>query len=503
MEKEYTISLKDLFTLFLRKIWIIVLVTIIFGAAGFGYSKLVLPLEYSSHISMYVQSYTNVSENTANNQNNISNSKQLVNTYIEVLKDDAVMIAVGDMLAEKFDESILNKCFIVNDGKISTASLRECLSITTVTDTSALTVKTTTKDPEVAAAICNDLASVSQQYIEEAVGVGSISTIDTARVNENPVAPNSVKNAFMVAAVGMVLTMAIIFIVDMLDNSVKDTDTLANRYEKAIIGEVQRFGSDKKERKQMKDDKKDDHVRLTDKDVPFYVVESYKSIRTNVTFALSTFEKKILAVSSANPAEGKSTTAANIAIASAQGGNKVLLIDADMRKSVQHKIFNLKNKKGLSSAISKINKTDECIQKNVMENLDVMTAGPVPPNPSELLSSESAKKLFEELSDRYALIVIDLSPVCVVSDALTLSDYVSGMIMVVRYGSTSYDDVEEANKRMELANMNLLGFILNDVESKNHSSRYYHKYGKYSKYRKYGYSYGSYEYKSDEPENDK
>ncbi len=510
MEKEYTISLKELFTLFLKKLWVIVLVTVICGVAGFGYSKLFLPLEYSSHISMYVQSYTDISENTAFNQNNISNSKQLVNTYIEVLKDDAVMIAVGEMLAEEFDSTVLSDCFTIENERITPASLRACLSITSVTDTSALTVKTTTKNPEVAAAICNDLASVSQQYIEEAVGVGSISTIDTARVYNNPVAPNSVKNAALAAIAGMVLTMVIIFLIDFFDNSVKDTDTLANRYEKAIIGEVQGFGPDKKERKKMKDDKKDDHVRLTDKDVPFYVVESYKSIRTNVTFALSTYEKKILAVSSANPAEGKSTTAANIAIASAQGGNKVLLIDADMRKSVQHKIFSLKNKRGLSSAISKINKIDECIQRNVMENLDIMTAGPIPPNPSELLSSDSAKKLLEELSSRYALIVIDLPPVCVVSDALTLSEDVSGMIMVVRYGYTSYDDVEEANKRMELANMNLLGFILNDAESKTHGSRYYHKYGKYGrygKYTKYGYGsrygYRNYEYKSEEPESDK
>jgi capsular exopolysaccharide synthesis family protein len=96
-------------------------------------------------------------------------------------------------------------------------------------------------------------------------------------------------------------------------------------------------------------------------------------------------DKKVFLVSSTNPGEGKSTTSANIAIALAQGGNKVLLIDGDMRKSVQHKIFGLKNKKGLSSAISKMADLDECITKDVMENLDVLTSGPVPPNPSNSL----------------------------------------------------------------------------------------------------------------------
>lgn len=169
------------------------------------------------------------------------------------------------------------------------------------------------------------------------------------------------------------------------------------------------------------------------KEVPFFIVESYKSIRTNVTFSLSTFDRKIFAVSSSNPGEGKSTTSANIAIAMAQSGSKVLLIDADMRKSVQHKIFGIKNKKGLSSAVSKISSLEDCIQKNVMENLDVMTAGPIPPNPSELLASEQMTAILNELSEKYTVIIIDTPPVNVVTDAMELAKNISGIIMVVRY----------------------------------------------------------------------
>ncbi|MCD7891514.1 MAG: CpsD/CapB family tyrosine-protein kinase [Ruminococcus sp.] len=218
--------------------------------------------------------------------------------------------------------------------------------------------------------------------------------------------------------------------------------------------------------------------------MPFHVVESYKAIRTNIVFTLSTYDNKIIAVSSANPAEGKSMTAANIVIAAAQGGKKVLLIDADMRKPVQHKIFGLVNKRGLLSVISKMCKADDCIHKNVMENLDVMTAGPIPPNPSELLSSEASKKMFEKLNEKYSMIIVDLPPICVVSDAATLSNDVAGLIMVVRYGKTSFDDVTDANKRMELAQMNILGYVLNDIKTKGHS-------GYYSKY-KYKYKYNSY-----------
>ncbi len=488
--KEYTIDLKELIMVFLEKFWIILIVMVVGGAAAFGYSRYVLPLEYSSHISMYVQSYTNTSTNTDNPQNNISNSKQLINTYIEVLKDDAVMRAVGVELQKIFPESTLESCFRINEGVITPSSLRACIAITSVTDTSALTVKTTTKDPEIAASICNTLAVVAPDFIRDAVGVGSISTIDTAYANKTPVAPNTMKNTALGALVGMVLAMAVIFLFFFFDNTVKDSETLEERYHKAIIGEVPTIVESRKQKQEQKKTGEDHQFRMTDPETPFHVVESYKSIRTNVSFALSTGEKKIVAISSPNPGEGKSTTAANIAIAAAQSKKRVLLIDADMRKPRQHRFFHLQNKCGLSTIASKTGTADECIQKDVMPHLDVLTAGPIPPNPSELLSSRTAGNMLAELSGQYSLIVIDLPPLCVVSDALTLSDRVAGLIMVVRYGKTAFEDIEEAQRRMELSNMKLLGFVLNDVELKHTKSGYRYKYKSYKSKSGYGYGYG-------------
>lgn len=486
MNESY--SIKDIISLLLSKLWLLIVVTIIGGAAAFCFSKFVLPLKYSSHISMYVQSYTGISEN-ANLQNNISNSKQLVNTYMEVLKDDAVMNAVGERLKEQFDEYTLSNNFGLVDGKISPSSIRNCISITSVTDTSAITVVSTTKNAEVSAAVCNDLKEVAPEYVEEAVGVGQINTIDIAKVYNTPVAPNMKKNAALGAFAALALACMVIFVIDFFDNTVKDTDAVGKEFKKPIIGEIASFGTEKKN----KNTDKDEHVKLTDKDVPFNVVESYKSIRTNVSFALSTVDKKVFAVSSPNPGEGKSTTSANIAIALAQGGNKILLIDADMRKAVQHKIFGLKNKKGLSSAISKMAKLEECIQKNVMDNLDVMTAGPVPPNPSELLASENMGAILEELSKEYSMILIDTPPVNVVTDGMELAKYISGIIVVLRYGRTTTEDIDDAIKKIEFAKMNMLGFIMNDVKSKR--SGYYSKYKYKDKYyykKGYGYGYGGY-----------
>lgn len=492
------IDLKQIFMLLLGKIWIIIAVTLLGAAVAFSYSNFFMPLKYSSHISMYVQSYTSFNENPEHNYNNINNSKQLINTYIKVLDDDAVLNAVGKELVETFNNDILAENFTMTDGAIAPSALSSCINITSFTDTSALNMTATTKDPELSAAICNIMSQVAPEYIEEAVGVGQINTIDTAKVYRTPVSPNMKKNTLIGALLGAVLTMAIIIAINFFDNTIKETDYLSDTYNKAIIGEIQQFEQEKK----MKGERSDNHVKLTDKDVPFAVVESYKSIRTNVNFALSTFEKKIFTVSSTSPAEGKSTTSANIAIALAQGGSKTLLIDGDLRKSVLHRVFGIKNSKGLSSAISKMADVDECISRDVMENLDIMPAGPIPPNPSELLASENMTAILEKLCGVYDMIIIDTPPVNVVTDSMELAKNVSGTIMVVRYGETTTDDVDEAMKKIDFFKMNLLGFILNGVKTK-HSGKYYSKY-KY-KYYKYGKSYGGYGYgekpsESSEPE---
>ena len=271
--------------------------------------------------------------------------------------------------------------------------------------------------------------------------------------------------------------------IDLFDNTIKDSDTLKNKFKKAVLGEIQQYGENGRKKKKYTDDR--GYFKLTDEDVPFDIVESFKSIRTNITFSLATSERKIFSVSSATFGEGKSATCANIAVAMAQSGNKVLLIDADMRKSVQHIIFGLKNEKGLSTAVCKMHPLNQCIQNNVMENLDVMTAGPVSPNPSKLLASEQMTAILEELSSRYDVIIIDTPPVNVVTDAMELAKNVSGTIFVVRHGITTDEDLKKASKKIEFAGMNMLGFILNGVEHKQRENYYSHDYsGKKYYYKK-------------------
>ncbi|EGC03626.1 MULTISPECIES: CpsD/CapB family tyrosine-protein kinase [Ruminococcus] len=224
---------------------------------------------------------------------------------------------------------------------------------------------------------------------------------------------------------------------------------------------------------------------LMDKSVAFPVTEAYKNLRTNLSFALSTKKNHIIAISSALAAEGKSTVAANIAITLAQNNNSVLLIDGDLRKPVQHKVFNIKNEVGISSLIGGLNSFKEVVHADVIENLDVVTCGPIPPNPSELMGSDNMKMLLEQLAAHYDYIIIDTPPINIVTDALTLLDTIAGVLLVAKHGQSTYDALEEAIEAVRMADGSLLGVVINNVSVTGG------KYGgKYSYKYKYGYKYG-------------
>ncbi|MBR4212210.1 MAG: CpsD/CapB family tyrosine-protein kinase [Oscillibacter sp.] len=225
---------------------------------------------------------------------------------------------------------------------------------------------------------------------------------------------------------------------------------------------------------------------ITDENIPFNIVEGYKSIRTNIVFALGTAQRKTIVISSASPHEGKSTTAANIALAFAQISERVLLIDADMRKPVMHRTFVVDNSTGLSTLIIAMSTAEDSIRRHVMGNLDLLPSGPIPPNPSELLASSQFADVLDALSQRYDYIIIDTPPMNVVSDAMSIRA-VGGVLLVVRYGQVNYEDISGTMKKMELSGANMLGFVVNDVERRPPG---YGRYGYYGYRYGYGYGYG-------------
>lgn len=210
----------------------------------------------------------------------------------------------------------------------------------------------------------------------------------------------------------------------------------------------------------------------------FAIVESYKVARTNIMFMLSASDKKSFAVTSYSKGEGKSTVSANLAISFSKMEKRVLLIDCDLRRPNAHNIFKLNNERGLSDIIGKMVGFDDCVHRDVLSNLDVLTSGTIPPNPSELMCSATFIALVERLYEEYDYIIFDTAPIGVVADALLLKDLVAGYVVVIRERSTTHGDLQKLVKSVNLADSKILGLLKVGCEttSKRGKKSYYYQY---------------------------
>lgn len=486
-----TIDLKSLFSSLVEKLPFLLLALVIGALGTFAVSNWMIDPEYESNISLYVKNNSDTGAEQKYNidQNDLNVSQSLVSTYIVILSNDTVMDEVGATLLERHTASELQPYFAFDaDGAIRDSSLKSCFSMTAVDETEVLQITATTKNAELSQELCNIMAEIAPDYLTRVVGAGSVEKIGDAKLYPDKVSPNVKKNTAIGGLAGLVLAACIVIALEIFNNTLRDVEEIQKRYEKPILGEVLQIGGKKKKRRPETDADRKERLIWKRENIPFSVVENYKTMRTNLVFALSTAERKILAVSSANPAEGKSTTTANLAVTLAETNKTVLLVDGDMRKPVQHKLFALKNQKGLSAILSGEKSFSECVQKGVQKNLDVLTSGVIPPNPSELLASPNMRTLLERASETYDYVLVDTPPLLQVSDAVVLSNWIAGIAVVVKYRSTTYSEIDTVMQKLRLGDCNLTGFILNEIYGK--TGGYYSHYGKYG--YKYGYKYGQY-----------
>ena len=228
---------------------------------------------------------------------------------------------------------------------------------------------------------------------------------------------------------------------------------------------------------------------ILNKHSDFYVQEAYKTLRTNIRFFLSGDGCKKFCVTSGMASEGKSITALNLAISFGETGQKVVLIDADMRRPSLGRLLMEKASPGLSNVLAGLCKAEDAIRKTPYENLDVIFSGEVPPNPSELISGERMEKLIDKLSQAYDYIIVDTPPVGIVTDACIVGNCLDGVLFVVRQNETEKEIVSHSVRQLEFAGAKLMGFVLNGSDQVG-GKRYKEKRYRYRQYGRYGYRYG-------------
>ena len=316
------------------------------------------------------------------------------------------------------------------------------------------------------------LNSLEQLRLTEAQTVDNIAVTTPALTPMAPIRPRTLTNTLLAAIVGAMLAFGLAFLVEYLDDTIHDSEQVRDLLGLATLGAILRV--------RPRDNPEAALVTLDKKHSP--IAEGYRVLRTNIQFSGVDEPVRALLITSASPQEGKSTTTANLAVTLAQADQRVILVDTDLRRPTAHKLFNLSNNVGITSAL--MQRADEAadavLQDTAVSGLRVLTSGPLPPNPSELLGSERMRHLVERLRSQCDVLIFDSPPVMAAADAAILSTLVDGTLLVIDADSTRRAEALRAQETLAKVGGRLLGAVLNKLgeRSSGYYSYYYYYYSR-------------------------
>jgi polysaccharide biosynthesis transport protein len=319
--------------------------------------------------------------------------------------------------------------------------------------------------------IFNDLQALR---VKAATESNNVLVVEPARPDPDQIRPRTLNNTLLAVVVGAMLAVGVIFLIDYLDDTIKTPDEVTADTGLSAIGVVSFI----------KGEAPSDRL-ITHSTPRAPISEAYRVLRTNLEFSSIDDRLRSVLVTSASPGEGKSTTAANLGTVIAQAGNRVIIVDGDLRRPSQHKVFQVPNNQGLTTALlDSETPISYHIQQTKVPGLRIMTSGPLPPNPSELLRSQRMQQVLAELDQEADFVIVDTPPALTVADASILAPRVGGAVLVLKIASTRRDGLIQAVDVLSKTGAHVLGVVMNHATPGR--SGYYN----YYYYRYYSYEYG-------------
>lgn len=446
------INLKDFFDYYKKYILIIIIVMLLSAVGVLSYNIwLKKPLYTTSTTVVLVKKEDG--KNSSTDLNDINLNQKLVSTYSQIVKSKLVLNQVINNLDLDYSYSELSKE----------------IDVKAVDNTEIIRITVTDENAKEAVVIANNVAEVFIKEINKIYNMDNVSVIDEAEVSYIPSNDHLYRDIALALVASFVLMSGLVFVIYYFDDTLRDIESIEKEIELPCIAKV------------FKD--KNGVELLVDKKPNAAASESIRTLRTNLQFANIDKKVKTVLVTSTLPSEGKSFISANLAIAFAQSGKNVLLVDCDLRKGRQHKVFKIPGKNGLSNLlISDTDNYKEFVYNTKIENLSLITRGTVPPNPSELLNSKKNKDLINKLCRDFDIVILDGAPVTGLSDSLILSSMVDKTLLVASMNHTPKTELLNTKKALSGVGANIAGCIANNISAKSHH------YGNYYYYNSYYYS---------------
>lgn len=431
--------------------WLLIISTLLAGAVAFFYTR-TLPPVYRATALLFVNQVA--APGTLTLSDALLN-QQLAKTYSQMMVQPVVLEEVIERLGLP----------------LSATTVGRMVSASPVRDTQLLQITVEGSDPATIRDIANTLAQVfiarQAPYLPPGQTASALQVAQPALLPTQPIGPRVMFNTAVAALFGLLLALGVVAFLEYMDDTVKTPDEVEQATSLVTLGAVMRFSTRDGTTGTLLST---DHFRNP-------AFEAYRLVRTNLEFASVDRPLAVLLVTSASPGEGKSTTVANLAIALAQTGKRVIIVDADLRKPILHRLFEVPNKQGLTNLLLvEDGQVEQHLQAGPIEGLRVLPSGLLPPNPAELLTSPRMAALIERLKHEADIVILDSPPVLAVADAIVLASRVDGTLLVVDSQRTRADALRRAYEALAKSGTHMLGVVLNKLSKRSGSYYYYYYY---------------------------